>query len=154
MILKNPDNGATIEIAILGKKWFFPKGTTQKFPLEVGQVLKERYGFLEAIDAVEKANVVEIPEGFKCSQCEYQNKVKIGVIGHLRSHPEGIEVIEAKSVGEAVKRPTLYEARNAKTLRPDDDSELTNQFPQVEFYGEGFEEHRSMRTNTRFTGAL
>ena len=154
MILKNPDNGATIEIAILGKKWFFPKSTTQKFPVEIGEVLKERYGFLEEINAVEKATVAVIVDGFKCSACEYQNKVKIGVLGHLRSHPEGIEVIEAKSVGEATRRPTLYEMRNAKTLRPDDDSELTNQFPQVEFYGEGFEEHRSMRTNTRFDGRL
>ena len=90
MILKNPDNGATIETTVLGKKWFFPKATTQKFPVEVGQALKEIYGFLEVINAVEKATVVVIPDGFKCSVCEYQNKVKIGVLGHLRSHPEGI----------------------------------------------------------------
>ena len=154
MILKNPDNGATIDIAILGQKWFFPKGTTQKFPVEVGQVLKERYGFLEELNVSVKAAVEIIPEGFKCSACEYQNKVKIGVLGHLRSHPEGIEVTEAKPIGEATRRPTLYEARNAKTLRPDEDSELTRQYPQVEFYGEGFEERRSMRTNARFDGRI
>ena len=153
MILKNPDNGATIDIIILGNKWFFPKGTTQKFPVEIGQILKERYGFLEKVDAVEKAVVLEIPEGFKCSMCEYQNKIKIGVLGHLRSHPEGIEVTEAKPAGEATRRPTLYEARNAKTLRADVEPEL-RQYPQVEFYGEGFEEQRSMTTGTRFTGKI
>ncbi len=153
MILKNPDNGATIDITVLGNKWFFPKGTTQKFPKDVGQILKERYGFLEEVNAVEKATIVVIPEGFKCSLCEYQNKAKIGVLGHLRSHPEGIEVTEAKPVGEATRRPTLYEARNAKTLRADDEPEY-EQFPQVEFYGEGFEESRSMSTGAKFTGKI
>lgn len=152
MILKNPDNGATIEIAILGKKWFFPKGFTQKFENEVGEILKERYGFLEKLDVSEKASVLLIPDGFKCSVCEYQNKVKIGVLGHLRKHPVGIEVIEAKSVGEATRRPTLYEGRNAKTLQSDEG--LAAQFPQVEFYGEGFEEKRSMGTYAKFDGRI
>ena len=151
MILKNPENGATIETTMRGKKWFFPKNTVQKFDDEIGRELKAIYGFLEEVATVEKANAVVIPEGFKCSICEFQSKTKIAVLGHIRSHPEGVETIEAKPVGEASKRPTLYEARNARLQG--DDSDLNRQYPQVEFYGEGFEE-TSMATGTQFTGKI
>lgn len=141
MILKNPDNGAEIKTEILGQKWIVPVGTTKNYPDEVGLDLKERYGFLEEIDNNE-IKVVELADGFACSECDFTSKAKIGVLGHMRSHnkEEIKEVEEATPVGKVTPRLV------GQTHEPVGEMDLPNGMDKdgVDWYGEGVqEENRS-----------
>ena len=126
------------------KIWEFPAGKTLEFDDEIGQDLLSRYDFLEKVKASEDAQVLEVAEGFSCSRCEYTNKTKVAVFGHIRSHTEEkIEFEQAEPVGDAKPGKTLYEAR-AEVIRRNnpEESALNVEEQSAGLYGPGLVEER------------
>ena len=126
------------------KIWEFPVGKTLEFDDEIGQDLLSRYDFLEKVKASEEAQVLEVAEGFGCSRCEYTNKTKVAVFGHIRSHGgEKVDFERAEPVGDAKPGKTLFEAR-AEVIRRNnpEESTLTTEEQSVGLYGPGLVEER------------
>lgn len=145
MILKNPENGAPIKTTIDQKIWKFEVGQTldfTNFP-SVGEQMKERYGFLEEVEGSQPAELVEEGDTFKCSACEYTNKLKVAVIAHMKGHTK-IVAEEAVSVGDVAPRPTIMEARLASMGQKGDFDDMPNGIGAdgIEVYGEGFQEEK------------
>lgn len=145
MILKNPENGAPIKITIDQKIWKFEVGQTldfSKFP-GVGEQMLERYGFLEEVEGSQPAELVEADGLFKCSACDYNNKLKVAVIAHMKGHAK-VVAEEVEPVGEVAPRPTLMQARMASMGQSLDFDDMPNGVGSdgIEVYGEGFQEEK------------
>lgn len=141
MILRNPTNGAKVEVPVQGKIWRIEVGDTLNFEDDsVALDLLNLYGFLEVVDEVDvkgELKVEEIAEGFKCSGCDYTNKIKVAVMAHQKGCKPGIEAKTAEPVGDAPVRLTIQQARAKRTVTPLD--ELSE---KEGFYGDGLEESR------------
>lgn len=145
MILKNPDNGAEIKTIITGQQWLVSVGSVKNYPEEVGENLKERYGFLEEVES--EATLEEKDGVYKCSACEYSNTTKIAVLGHMRSHNKlDLETVEdAQPVGTVAPRVV------SRSSSPITDADLPNGADKdgVTWYGEGVQEENNSFTRVR-----
>ena len=149
MILRNPENGSPIKTRVGLKYWEIKPGETLEFTEEVAKDLVSRYSFLEKIDPEEKAEVLEAAEGYKCSKCGYDNKVKVAVMNHVKAHDkEKVEYKTAEPTGDvdlSRSRRTIFDVRSMQRTRATfaDRPEEFNDVTGPEFYGEGLVEERA-----------
>lgn len=133
MILYNPEDGAPIhDISFKGVYYFmlrdnleFKPGDIIKIEDEVGEFIKEVYGFVKEVSAVEAKNIKDRKERskFKCEKegCDFSSDDEKKLKGHSLHHQKedkmdaelGIRIVSGRTRSGEIKRMTTQDLIDA-----------------------------------------